>query len=366
MPAEPDELRLDDPRAGAEALRATASAAARLRAARGAAAEAPLDALSSEGRPRSLVVVGAGAAGLAGDVLAAVLGPGCPVPVVTVRDYRLPGWVGGHDLVVAAASTIGQIPAWVRECAAEAVRRGCRFLAVGPRDNPLAAVAEQARAPAVTLPQVGGPPDAVWEPAAALLTAAERVGLTAPPDAAYEAAAVRLEQAAADYGPTVETWANEAKTAALDIAGSVPLVCGATPATTAAAGYLASRSASVAGYPALCSRAPGLLDGPIAVVDGPFGGTGPRSIFDDPVEGGPVSVRLVLLRDPEEEPAAARDLDAAADAARERGVGVTEFSASEAGALERIAGLIALIDYVTVYVALAYGDEPPTHTLVVR
>ncbi|GAA4893281.1 SIS domain-containing protein [Streptomonospora salina] len=367
MPREFDELRLDDPQAGAEALRATASAAARLRAARTAASEAPLEALADDGRPRAVVVVGAGTAGRAGEILAAVLGPGCPVPVVTVHDYRLPGWVGGHDLVVAAAATIGQTPEWVHECAVEAVRRGCRFLAVGPRDHALAGVAEQARAPAVALPHVGGLVESPWETVAALLTAAERAGLPAVPDTAYEAAAARLEQAAADYGPSAESWENEAKTAVLDMAGSLPLVCGATPVAEAAGRYFASRLAAIAGYPAVCGRAPGLLDGPIAVLDGPFGGAGPRSIFDDPVENGGVSVRLVLLRDPEDEgPQAARDLQAAADTARERGSGVSEFSAPQAGALERIAGLIALIDYATVYIAVAYGADPLAHTLVVR
>ncbi|QBI52734.1 SIS domain-containing protein [Streptomonospora litoralis] len=366
MAAEFDESRLDDPEAGAEALRGAASAAARLRAARTAAAEAPLEVLSRDGRPRSIVVVGAGGAGFAGEVLAAVLGAGCPIPVVTVCDYRLPGWVGGNDLVAAVASATGRIPEWVHDCAVEAVRRGCRFLAVGPRDNGLAAVAEQARAPAISFGRVGDPADTVWEPAAALLTAAERVGLAAPDGAAYEAAAARLEQAAVDYGPGAESWENEAKTAAADLAGSLPLVCGATPVAETAARYFASRMAAVAGYPAVCGRAPGVLDDRIAFVDGPFGGTGPRSIFDDPVEDGTVSVRLVLLRDPEEGAAAGCDLAAAADTARDRGVGVTEFSAPEAGAMERIAGLIALTDYATVYVAVAYGADPLAHTLVVR
>ncbi|GAB3457038.1 hypothetical protein GCM10027570_39170 [Streptomonospora sediminis] len=366
MAHEFDEFRLDDPQAGADALRGAAAAAARLRAARTAANEAPLQALTDEGRPRSIVVVGGGAAGSAGEILAAVLGTGCPIPVVTVRDYRLPGWVGSHDLVAATASTTGQIPEWVRECAAEAVRRGCRFLAIGPRDNPLAAIAEQGRAPSIVLPQVAAGPESPWEPAVALLGAAERAGLAAPPEAAYEAAAARLEQAAVDYGPAIESWENEAKTAAIGIAGSIPLVCGGTPVAEAAAGYFASRCAAVAGYPAVCGRAPAMLDGQIAVAHGPFGGTGPRSIFDDPVEDPTAAMRLVLLRDPEEGPAAARDLAAAADTVREQGLGVSEFSAPQASAMERIAGLIALIDYATVYIAVAYGADPLAHPLVVR
>ena len=44
-----------------------------------------------------------GGSGLAGEVLAAVCGPGCAVPVVTVHDYQLPGWVGAADLVIAVS-----------------------------------------------------------------------------------------------------------------------------------------------------------------------------------------------------------------------------------------------------------------------
>src|SRR5262252_9830350 len=80
-------------------LRQVASAAAQVRAAVRAATEADLGELLAGGRPRAIVVTGMGGSGIAGDVLAAVAGPGCPVQVSTVHDYRLPGWVGAADLV---------------------------------------------------------------------------------------------------------------------------------------------------------------------------------------------------------------------------------------------------------------------------
>src|SRR5215468_947434 len=124
-------------------LRQVASAAAQVRAAARAAAETNLDTLLAGGRPRAVVVTGMGGSGIAGEVLAAVCGPGCAVQVTTVHDYRLPGWVGAADLVIAVScsgSTEETLAA-----AEEAVRRGCRFLAVGGKGSPLAAVAEQAR-----------------------------------------------------------------------------------------------------------------------------------------------------------------------------------------------------------------------------
>ncbi|MDA0566171.1 hypothetical protein LG943_17885 [Streptomonospora sp. S1-112] len=396
MPLEFDESRLEDPRAGEEALRGLASAAARVRAARTAAAEADLEVLARDGRPRAVVVLGAGAAATVGDICAAALGPGCPVPVVPVRGYRLPGWVGGPDLVVAVepptagaappvpageeppgppapapapASTIGQIrPSHdaVAACAAEAARRGCRFLAIGPAGGAPAAVAEQFRAPSIALAQVGGPAETPWGAVAALLTAVSRAGVAGPPEGAYDALAERLDRAAMAYGPSVETWDNPAKSAAVEIAGRIPVIGGGTPTALAAAEHWVSRLAAVARYPAVRGGSPELLGDHVSLVGGPFGGSGPRSIFDDPVEDGAVGLRLVLLRDPEEVPEAARDLALAADTAREQGVEVSEYTADEGGPLERAAGLIALTDYATVYVAVAYGTDPLDHTLVVR
>ncbi|HKA02859.1 MAG TPA: hypothetical protein VKD67_00980, partial [Acidimicrobiales bacterium] len=41
-----------------------------------------------------VVVLGMGGSGISGDVLAAVAAPQCPVPIVAVKDYELPGFVG--------------------------------------------------------------------------------------------------------------------------------------------------------------------------------------------------------------------------------------------------------------------------------
>ncbi|HEY5335424.1 MAG TPA: tobH protein, partial [Mycobacteriales bacterium] len=83
-------------------LRAVASSAAQVREAVALTADAGLDRLDHS-RPRSLVTVGMGGSGIAGDVLAAAVGPSCPVPVVTYRGFGLPGWVGAADVVLAVS-----------------------------------------------------------------------------------------------------------------------------------------------------------------------------------------------------------------------------------------------------------------------
>lgn len=367
-----EEHRIDELDADSDMLRGVASAAARLRAARSAALEADLGRLEVEGRPRSVVVAGSGAAALAGDLLEAVVGTGFPVPVHTVRDYRLPGWVSRHDLVVAVASTSGHDAEIAARLAAEAVRRGCRFLAVEPAGGPIAPYAEQSRSAQVVIPAAGDASETPWGVLAALLTAVAAADLPAIQDAnagtgtAVEAAAVRLEETAQECRPGAESWENPAKSLALDLGGSLPVLWAGAPPTSVAATRFASTLGANARYPALCGRLPGALWDRFAIADGPFGGTGPRSIFDDPVEDGATRLLAVLLRDSGEPPEAAEDMATVAEGARERGVTVRELSAGEGHVLERLAGLIALADYASVYLAVAYGVDPLTHTLVVR
>ena len=107
--------RLDDQHHLSEAdpggmLRAVAASAAHVRTGYRCAVEAGVDRLSAAIRPRAVVVAGVGGSALAGDLLAAVCGQGAPVPVVTVRSYQLPGWVGATDLVIA---TIRSFSTWI-------------------------------------------------------------------------------------------------------------------------------------------------------------------------------------------------------------------------------------------------------------
>src|SRR6185436_10744084 len=109
-------------------LRATASAGAQVRESAALAAEANLAALAEEGRPRAVVVAGAGTAVRTGDVLVTVAGPRCPVPVLAHRSPGIPGWVGAADVVIAVSAS-GRSPEAL--AAAEAAARRCSRLGAG-------------------------------------------------------------------------------------------------------------------------------------------------------------------------------------------------------------------------------------------
>ncbi|HEX7267372.1 MAG TPA: SIS domain-containing protein, partial [Streptosporangiaceae bacterium] len=110
-------------------LRQVASSAAQVRSAVRATQEADLVEITDADRPRAIVVTGMGGSGVAGDVLAALCGRGCPVQVLPVHDYQLPAWVGAADLVIAVSCSGGTEETIA--AAAEAARRGCRLIGVG-------------------------------------------------------------------------------------------------------------------------------------------------------------------------------------------------------------------------------------------
>src|SRR4029450_9472794 len=143
-----DEVLLGDPAAMAaadpgEMLRHTAAGGPQLREALALAAEANLNSIAEEGRPRAVVVAGQGTAARTGDILATVAGPRCPVPVLAPRSAGVPGWVGAADVVIAVSAS-GRSPEAL-SAADAAARRGAPLGAVGhPRRHAQAQGARRA------------------------------------------------------------------------------------------------------------------------------------------------------------------------------------------------------------------------------
>jgi glucose/mannose-6-phosphate isomerase len=369
-------------------LRQVASSAAQVREGARAAMEADLSDLIAGGRPRAIVVTGMGGSGIAGDVLAAVAGPGCPVQVTTVHDYRLPGWVGAADLVIAVSCS-GATEETL-SAAAGAVRRGCRLLGVGSQGSPLAALAEQASAAFIPVKPIGMPRSMLWGLSVPLVAVAGRLGIIDTPEQAYEAAATELERVAHLCRPDSEAFVNPAKTLALELAGTLPMIWGTSPLAGVAASRLANQLYENGKYPAIPGVLPEANHNQVVVFDGPFA-PGPSSGLSARLGGGlepgpddglspatgpgaegglaqgnghphggepAVPLRLVLLRDTHEHPQVARRREESAKLATQRGIEVSELTAAGDRPLERLASLVQLIDYASVYLAIAGGTDP--------
>lgn len=364
---EPDYGRLDDPEALAEAdpgemLRHVASAAAQVREAQLLATEAGIDRVAAHGRPRAIVVVGMGGSGTAGELLAAVCGLGCAVPIMTVRGYRLPGWVGATDLVIAISrsgateETLG--------ATADAARRGCRLLCVGAGGSPLSELAVRPGDLFVPVPPAAQTRAALWGMAVPPLLAAGALGLASVSPEVLERTAVCLEEMSHLCRPASESFVNPGKQTAVEIAGSIPMIWGTSPLTGVVASRFAAQLAINAKYPAISGELPEANHSQVMALDGAFAGTygtatTEEDFFRDRVdEPETPALRLVIVRDTEEHPQVTRRREISAELAGERGVPVTELSADGEHPLERLAGLIAHADYASVYLALAIGADP--------
>lgn len=364
MTVEVDDAVLDDvsameSRDPDQMLRAVASGAAQIRSALTATADAGLEQLEDLGRPRAVVVAGMGGSGIAGDVLAAIAAPAAQSPVIVQREPGLPGWVGAADVVIAVSCSGG-----TQETLAatdEAVRRGAALVGIGAADSPLSRRCTQARAPFVPVVKQLAPRASMWALATPVLVAGARLGLLDLPADAFEQAAVRLETVAETCRPDREAFVNPAKQLALELSGSLPMVWGAGTTGGVAAYRFGCQLAENAKYPAVVGALPEAHHNQVVSFDGTLAGgaTTEADLFRDRVDDEePLRLRLMLLHDDDGDEAVAARVAVSEQIAHERGVAVTSLRSEGDGPIERLASLVGLIDYATVYLALLLGIDP--------
>jgi glucose/mannose-6-phosphate isomerase len=364
---DPDEAVLDDPAAlesldPGEMLRAVATAGAQVREALLYVDQDALAPLADDGRPRAVLVTGMGSSGIVGDIAAAVAGRSCPVPVLAHRGHRLPGWVGPMDVVIAVScsGTTEETLASVDE----AVRRGCRVVTVGPAGSPLAARAADSHSPHLAVDARGRVSRAnLWGVAVPVLLVLDALGLAHAPRDVLGEVADELDSLSQRCGPAVDSVVNPAKQLALRLTGSLPYIWGSSELAAVAAARGAAQLASNAKHPAVAGALTEVHHNQVAVLAGRFGtqAVSDDDIFRDPIEDGSAEqlrMRIVLLRDSVEidEVAAARE--ATTRVAEDLGVPVEEVVAEGEHPVSRLAGLVALLDFASVYLALLQGIDP--------
>jgi hypothetical protein len=242
----PDDTLLDDPARLTEAdtdgvLRAAALAGAQVRAVLETAAELGVGEALRDFRPRALLLVTRpGHGGAIADLLVALLGPACPVPIVVTNE--VPGWIGPLDVVISHTEDPGDRE--LAESIGRATRFGATTVVTAPPDGPVAA-AGAGKAflipPKVPVPPGFGFPRAL----AAGLFVVKALGLltTDIPLIADE-----LDKEAEKGHLAHESFVNPAKSLALRLADRVPLLWGLDPAGTAVAHHARHVLAAHAGF----------------------------------------------------------------------------------------------------------------------
>ncbi len=294
-------------------------------------------------RPRPAVVVaaGVGGSGIGGDVLRVLLAPVAAVPVVSVKDDRLPAFVGPQTLVCACSYSGDTAETLAMFEAARAA--GATVVAI-TSGGALAERARAAQVPLVTVPAAMPPRAALPYTLAATLRVMSAAGLAGPDEEGVREAAGLLEDLAGRWGPVVPAAHNPAKQLALRIGATMPVIYAASSLTAPVAARWKTQCNENAKRLAAWDVFPELTHNEIVGWAG-----------DAPAAGGRF---VVLLRDPDDGPGAQGQIAATREFAFARARGVEEVWTHGIGRLARLLSLIQLGDYVSVYLALLTGVDP--------
>jgi glucose/mannose-6-phosphate isomerase len=368
-----DDRLLDDPDGLAAAdlagmLRTIAGSGAQVREASTLAAEAGVEALAGE-RPRAVVLSAVGSSAAACEVLRALVADDVPLPLIEASGPTLPRWVGPLDLVIAVSRSGTARP--TLEAVTEAGRRGCRVVTISAPRSPLDVLGDRVRGLTLPVDKADRHTRAsLWSLAVPLIVVADALGLVVAPPGELAVAADRLDATAEACRPASESFVNPAKRLALDLAGTLPVIWGAGALCRLAAKRFARQLHANAKYPALDGGLQEAAHGSVALFDGPFAATRSEDVFHDPFEDAAPSLmplRVVLMRDAVEcESQADASLRRAAEyLANARSVPTSQVAAQAGRPVERLAQLIALGDFASVYLGLGLGIDPsPTRSVL--
>jgi glucose/mannose-6-phosphate isomerase len=180
----------------------------------------------------NIVVLGMGGSGIAGDVLATVANATLPVPVVVLKQYRAPQFVGPRTLAFAVSYS-GETEE-TESMAEGVVERGARLVVVS-RGGGLGELAARAGALHVTCPDGYLPRAALGALIAPLFATLEGMGMLPDAHAWLTDTQTQLASRRDRCVPEIEGQANPARELARKIGRTVPLIYGGGALGAAAA-----------------------------------------------------------------------------------------------------------------------------------
>jgi glucose/mannose-6-phosphate isomerase len=138
------------------------------------------------------------------------------------------------------------------------------------------------------------------------------------------------------------------------------MIWGAGEVAGVAATRMACQLEENAKYPAIAGVLPEAHHNQVVAFDGPLAAAGSHDdFFRDRVDDeSTMRLRLVLLHDDDGSEGMRQRVEVSAEVASARGVAVSTLRSEGASGVERLASLVGLIDYASVYLALALGVDP--------
>jgi glucose/mannose-6-phosphate isomerase len=287
----------------------------------------------------SVVVLGMGGSGIAGDVAAAVVATECPVPVVVHKHYECPAFVG-PDTLVLAVSFSGNTEETI-SAVHHALGAGARLVAVTTGGH-LERTAREWGAPVVPVDaSIPMPRAGIGALSGALLGLLARMGLIDGPGAAVDAAVDQLQRRLAE----LDADPSPVHDVARRIGRTLPLVYGGGALGEVAAWRWKGQFNENPKVASFANRVPELTHNEIC--GWAQHGDVTRQVFT-----------LVLLRHDHEHPQVVRRMELVEELSTEIVADVVQVHAKGDGPLAQLFDLILLGDLVTLRTAADAGVDP--------
>jgi glucose/mannose-6-phosphate isomerase len=288
----------------------------------------------------SVAVLGMGGSAIAGELVRGALSDRLSVPLVSVRDYTLPAWVGESTLVVAASHS-GATEETITALSA-ALERRCPVVVV-TSGGPIGEVAQRVDLPRLVYPDGGPPRAALGDALGGLVGLLERADLLRITETDVDAAAAAAREVIAACGPDAPTETNLAKQLAWTLLDRLPVIEASGALAAAARRWKTQlnengKSAAV------------VEDLPEATHNAIVGYAQPEVLHDH--------LFVVFLAGSSDHARNVRRAEASAELLRQAGIAHQQVTVPGADGLAQAFAGAALGDYVSVYLALLYGLDP--------
>ncbi|MBI3939386.1 MAG: bifunctional phosphoglucose/phosphomannose isomerase [Acidobacteria bacterium] len=297
---------------------------------------------------QNVVITGLGGSAIGGEAVQSLVAGRCRVPLSVNREYRVPAFVGAQSLVVACSYSGNTAETLAAYRSARA--RRARLIAI-TSGGQLSEEASRDGVPLLRIPGGSPPRTAIAYSVLPLLWILDRAGLCAwNEEAAEEAARVTASELNL-YRPDREPAANPAKQIALQLRGRLPVIYAASDPLGAVAtrwkGQISENAKGLAWHHVL----PEMTHNEIV------GWEHPELIRQ---------THVLCLRDPEESPQVAAAFEFLVQRLRSVPVPVGEYRGKGDSLLARLFSLILLGDYVSVYLAFLYAEDPTPVVIIDR
>lgn len=295
-----------------------------------------------------VVVLGMGGSGVAGDVLSAVASPLMPVPVLVVKSYECPAFVGDRTLVFAVSAS-GNTEETIQAASDAAVAGGRMVVVTGGGE--LAHLATSWGAPMVPVPaEIPQPRAAIGAMAMPPLVVLEELGLFRGGSYWMSAAVDQLKRRRDELAVAGD--ASAAADVARRIGRTIPVVHGGGAVGATAAGRWRTQVNENAKRPAFSAAQPELCHNEVCG----WGGLAELTRRD---------LTVVSLRHDGEHPQVDRRFELVEGLLKAQVADTVEVRAQGDGDLAQLLDLVLFGDYVSLWLAALDGVDPgPVEVLV--